>query len=155
VMTWIGRIGSFVFPLIAYVIAYRICLGLQHSDRAVLEHGIETGIVKRLPSGEFIEVHQPLGPVDAHGHPIPLDYQGASVPKRMNQLGYAGRPVAGVITVKDETGLVHHEATDGFGSNAGGAPHTGNGHTSNGHSTNGSTRALTSKEDVDSTSAGR
>ena len=54
--------------MIAYVVTYRICLGLQHSDRAVLEHGIETGVIKRLPSGEFIEVHQPLGPVDDHGH---------------------------------------------------------------------------------------
>jgi ubiquinol-cytochrome c reductase cytochrome b subunit len=24
------------------------------SDRAVLEHGIETGIIRRLPHGEFI-----------------------------------------------------------------------------------------------------
>ncbi|NNG34670.1 cytochrome b [Nakamurella aerolata] len=112
VMTWIGRIGTFVFPLIAYVVAYRICLGLQHSDRAVLEHGIETGIIKRLPSGEFIEVHQPLGPVDSHGHPVPLDYQGAPVPKRMNQLGYAGEAVVGVLTAKDTSGEVHHEADD-------------------------------------------
>ena len=40
----------------------------------------------RLPSGEFIEVHQPLGPVDEHGHGK-LTYAGAPVPKRMNQLG--------------------------------------------------------------------
>src|SRR5262249_31301761 len=40
----------------------------------------------RLPTGEFIEVHQPLGPVDDHGHGE-LNYAGASVPKRMNQLG--------------------------------------------------------------------
>ena len=83
---------------------YRLCLGLQHSDRAVLEHGIETGILKRLPNGEFIEVHQPLGPVDDHGHPVPLAYQGASVPKRMNQLGSAGIAVPGLLTPADETG---------------------------------------------------
>ena len=88
VMTWAGRVLSIIGPVIAYVVTYRLCLGLQHSDRAVLEHGIETGILKRLPSGEFIEVHQPLGPVDDHGHPIPLAYQGAPVPKRMNQLGF-------------------------------------------------------------------
>ncbi len=52
----------------------------------MLEHGIETGIIRRLPTGEFIEVHQPLGPVDEHGHGE-LDYAGSSVPKRMNQLG--------------------------------------------------------------------
>ena len=95
-------------PVIAYVVTYRLCLGLQHSDRAVLEHGIETGIIKRLPSGEFIEVHQPLGPVDDHGHPIPLAYQGAPVPKRMNQLGSAGLAVKGMLRPVDETGVIDH-----------------------------------------------
>ncbi|MEV6718786.1 cytochrome bc complex cytochrome b subunit [Lentzea sp. NPDC051208] len=93
--TWMGRIGMLVLPPLAYFIAYRICIGLQRGDREVLEHGVETGIIKRLPHGEFIEVHQPLGPVDDHGHPIPLAYQGASVPKKMNKLGSAGHPVAG------------------------------------------------------------
>ncbi|MGX7826918.1 cytochrome bc1 complex cytochrome b subunit [Actinokineospora sp. 24-640] len=93
--TWIGRIGLLVLPPLAYFITYRICLGLQRADREVLEHGVETGIIKRLPHGEFIEVHQPLGPVDDHGHPIPLEYQGAPVPKKMNKLGSAGEPVQG------------------------------------------------------------
>ncbi|SDH11239.1 ubiquinol-cytochrome c reductase cytochrome b subunit [Lentzea fradiae] len=93
--TWMGRIGMLVLPPIAYFITYRICIGLQRADREVLEHGVETGIIKRLPHGEFIEIHQPLGPVDDHGHPIPLAYQGASVPKKMNKLGSAGHPVAG------------------------------------------------------------
>ncbi|MBF6164242.1 cytochrome b, partial [Streptomyces gardneri] len=93
--TWIGRIGLLVAPPAAYYIAYRFCLGLQRSDRAVLEHGIETGVIKRLPHGEYIEVHQPLGPVDEHGHPIPLEYQGAPVPKKMSKLGAAGKPGTG------------------------------------------------------------
>jgi len=93
--TWMGRIGMLVLPPIAYFVAYRICIGLQRGDREVLEHGVETGIIKRLPHGEFIEIHQPLGPVDDHGHPLPLAYQGASVPKKMNKLGSAGHPVAG------------------------------------------------------------
>jgi ubiquinol-cytochrome c reductase cytochrome b subunit len=99
--TWAGRIGVLVVPPIAYWVTYRICLGLQRSDRAVLEHGIETGIIKRLPHGEFIEVHQPLGGVDAHGHAIPLEYQGAPVPKRMNQLGMGGSPVPGSLLTPD------------------------------------------------------
>jgi ubiquinol-cytochrome c reductase cytochrome b subunit len=41
-----------------------------------------------LPTGEFIEVHQPLGPVDEHGHGQ-LTYAGTPVPKRMGQLGAA------------------------------------------------------------------
>jgi ubiquinol-cytochrome c reductase cytochrome b subunit len=77
-MTWGGRIALLSLPPLAYVVAYRICLGLQRHDREVLEHGIETGIVKMLPSGEFIEVHQPLG---QH------EYAGAPVPKRLNQVG--------------------------------------------------------------------
>ena len=94
-MTWVGRIGLILLPPIAYFVTYRICVGLQRSDQAVLEHGIETGIIDQLPSGAFIEVHQPLGPVDEHGHPIPLEYQGAYVPKTMNQLGAAGAPGRG------------------------------------------------------------
>jgi ubiquinol-cytochrome c reductase cytochrome b subunit len=99
--TWAGRLGLLVVPPIAYWVTYRICIGLQRSDRAVLEHGIETGIIKRLPHGEFIEVHQPLAGVDSHGHAIPLAYQGAAVPKRMNQLGSAGEAVPGSLLTPD------------------------------------------------------
>ena len=93
-MTWWGRIAVLLGPPIAYLVTYTICLGLQQHDREVLEHGIETGIIKRLPTGEFIEIHQPLGPVDSHGHGL-LEYAGAPVPKRMNKLGNAGRSVKG------------------------------------------------------------
>ncbi len=93
-MTWWGRISLLVLPPFAYVATYRACLALERHDREVLEHGIETGIIKRLPSGEFIEVHQPLGPVDAHGHGQ-LQYAGTPVPKRMNQVGGATRAIAG------------------------------------------------------------
>jgi ubiquinol-cytochrome c reductase cytochrome b subunit len=99
--TWMGRIGLLVLPPLAYVITYRLCLGLQRSDRMVLEHGVETGIIKRLPHGEFIEIHQPLAGVDEHGHPIPLEYQGTPVPKKMNKLGSAGEPVAGSLLRPD------------------------------------------------------
>jgi ubiquinol-cytochrome c reductase cytochrome b subunit len=99
--TWMGRVGLLVLPPVAYWVTYRWCLGLQRADRAVLEHGIETGIVRRLPHGEFIEIHQPLGGVDHHGHAIPLEYQGAPVPKKMNQLGSAGSPVPGSLTKPD------------------------------------------------------
>jgi ubiquinol-cytochrome c reductase cytochrome b subunit len=99
--TWMGRIGLLIVPPIAYWVTYRLCLGLQKADRAVLEHGLETGIVRRLPHGEFIEVHQPLAGVDAHGHPISLEYQGAPVPKKMNQLGFGGQPVPGSLLSPD------------------------------------------------------
>lgn len=100
-MTWIGRIGLIIAPPIAYFVTYRICLGLQRSDREVLEHGIETGTITQMPNGAFVEIHQPLGPVDDHGHPIPLPYAGAPVPKRMNQLGFAGHPGRGSFFTPD------------------------------------------------------
>jgi ubiquinol-cytochrome c reductase cytochrome b subunit len=89
-MTYAGRVGMLVLPPLAYLVAYRICLGLQRHDREVLEHGIETGIIKLLPNGEFIEIHQPLGPVDDHGHGL-LQYAGTPVPKKINQLGNPNR----------------------------------------------------------------
>ncbi|WP_448619900.1 cytochrome bc1 complex cytochrome b subunit [Geodermatophilus sp. URMC 65] len=100
-MTWVGRIGLIILPPIVYVFTYRICLGLQKHDREVLEHGIETGVIRRLPHGEFIEVHQPLGPVDAHGHGQ-LAYGGAPVPKKMNQVGGARRAIRGFFKPIEE-----------------------------------------------------
>ena len=115
VMTWVGRIGLIILPPIAYFVTYRICIGLQRSDRAVLEHGIETGIINQLPDGSFIEVHQPLGPVDEHGHAVPLEYQGAYVPKTMNELGAAGSPGRGSFfspdspEIAEEAARIEHE----------------------------------------------
>jgi ubiquinol-cytochrome c reductase cytochrome b subunit len=100
-MTWAGRIGVLVLPPLAYYVAYRICLGLQYADRDVLQHGVETGIVVRTPEGAFIEVHQPLGGIAEHGHAIPLPYQAAPVPKKMNKLGAAGRAVPGSLYTPD------------------------------------------------------
>jgi ubiquinol-cytochrome c reductase cytochrome b subunit len=89
-ITWAGRIGLLILPPIAYVVTYWVCLGLQRADRQVLAHGVETGIVRRLPHGEFVEVHQPLD-----GDGTALTYQGAPVPTKMNQLGAGGRPKPG------------------------------------------------------------
>jgi ubiquinol-cytochrome c reductase cytochrome b subunit len=89
-MTWAGRIGMLVLPPIAYLIAYRTCIGLQRSDREVLEHGIETGIIVRRPHGQFLDLHQPLAAK-------PLEYQGTKVPKKANDLGLAGRPLSGTL----------------------------------------------------------
>jgi len=101
-MTWVGRIGVIILPPLAYYVTHRICVGLQRSDRAVLEHGIETGVIKQMPNGAFVEIHQPLGPVDEHGHPVPLAYAGATVPKRMNQLGFADRIARGSLIKADD-----------------------------------------------------
>src|SRR5689334_18909500 len=104
-MTWAGRIGLVVLPPIVYVVTYRFCLGLERHDREVLEHGIETGVIRRLPNGGFVEVHQPLGPVDEHGHGR-LAYGGAPVPKKMNQVGGARRAIRGFFTPIEEPSRV-------------------------------------------------
>ncbi|GII76047.1 cytochrome bc1 complex cytochrome b subunit [Sphaerisporangium rufum] len=57
--TIFGRFAIFLGPALAYWITYRICLGLQRNDQAVLSHGVESGVIKRLPHGEYIEVHVP------------------------------------------------------------------------------------------------
>ena len=112
--TWAGRIGLILLPPLVYFFTYRLCLGLQRADREVLEHGIETGIIMRLPQGEFIEVHQPLGEMDEHGHAVPLEYAGAKVPTKMNQLGVAGRPPRGALTADpvDEVRLLDEAEHD-------------------------------------------
>jgi ubiquinol-cytochrome c reductase cytochrome b subunit len=59
-ITWTVRIGVFVVPALAYVVTRRICLGLQLRDRDKVLHGRETGRIRRLPHGEFVEVHERL-----------------------------------------------------------------------------------------------
>lgn len=144
--TWIGRIGLVVLPALVYYIAYRWAVALQRSDRAVLEHGIETGIIKRLPHGAYVELHQPLGPVDEHGHPIPLEYQGAPLPKRMNKLGSGGStgtgsflfpdPVTESRAITDAEHASHSRALTALKEYQD-HEHGSNGHGSNGHGTNG------------------
>ncbi|MFD0883467.1 cytochrome bc complex cytochrome b subunit [Streptosporangium algeriense] len=65
--TYVGRALVFIGPLVAYIVTYRICLGLQRSDAAIIGHGVESGVIKRLPHGEYIEVHvPPEASIEAH-----------------------------------------------------------------------------------------
>jgi ubiquinol-cytochrome c reductase cytochrome b subunit len=59
-ITWAARVGIFVGPVLAYIITKRICLGLQRKDNHLIEHGVETGIIRQLPGGEFIEETRPV-----------------------------------------------------------------------------------------------
>ncbi|MER6243891.1 cytochrome bc1 complex cytochrome b subunit [Streptomyces griseorubiginosus] len=65
-VTWAVRIGMFVVPAVVFVGTRRICLGLQLRDRELVLHGRETGVIKRLPHGEYVEVHQPLDQARLH-----------------------------------------------------------------------------------------
>jgi ubiquinol-cytochrome c reductase cytochrome b subunit len=59
-VSWALRILLIVAPPIVYVITKRVCLALQRSDEELLHHGIESGTIRRLPSGEYIEETVPL-----------------------------------------------------------------------------------------------
>ena len=102
-MTWIGRVGILVVPPLAYYIAFRLCLSLQQHDREVLAHGVETGIIRRLPDGRFVEIHQPLAAPDEHGH-VSLDYVGAPVPKKMNKIGAVAPAIKGFFRPVEKPG---------------------------------------------------
>ncbi|MFI5675230.1 cytochrome bc1 complex cytochrome b subunit [Streptomyces cellulosae] len=65
-VTWTVRIAVFVVPAVVFVVTRRICLGLQLRDRELVLHGRETGVIKRLPHGEYVEVHQPLDQARLH-----------------------------------------------------------------------------------------
>lgn len=54
------RVTVFVVPPLVYIATRRICLGLQRRDRDKVLHGRETGMIHRLPHGEYIEIHAPL-----------------------------------------------------------------------------------------------
>jgi len=75
-VTWAIRIAVVAVPVVVFSVTRRICLGLQHRDRELVEHGRETGIVKRLPNGEYVEERQPLSParrytLTAHERELP------------------------------------------------------------------------------------
>ncbi|MFF1294497.1 MULTISPECIES: cytochrome bc complex cytochrome b subunit [unclassified Streptomyces] len=59
-ITWFVRISVFVVPVLAFIVTKRICLGLQRRDRDNVLHGRESGVIKRLPHGEYVEIHEPL-----------------------------------------------------------------------------------------------
>ncbi|RAY11264.1 ubiquinol-cytochrome c reductase cytochrome b subunit [Actinomadura craniellae] len=83
--TWFFRFAIFLGPVLAYIVAYRICLGLQRRDRDLVAHGLETGTIRQGADGEFYEVHRhidvpritdprpraavPLGEPDGEGIP--------------------------------------------------------------------------------------
>ncbi|WP_405139542.1 ubiquinol-cytochrome c reductase cytochrome b subunit [Sphaerisporangium sp. NBC_01403] len=57
--TEVGRVLIFLGPALAYVVTYRLCVGLQRRELEQVLHGVESGVIKRLPNGEYVEVHVP------------------------------------------------------------------------------------------------
>lgn len=56
--TWFFRIGFFVFPIVAFIVARRICLSLQRRDLQQRKEGVESGLISLTPEGEFTERHE-------------------------------------------------------------------------------------------------
>jgi ubiquinol-cytochrome c reductase cytochrome b subunit len=59
-ITYALRAGIFIVPPLVYVLTKRFCLSLQRADDDLLHHGVETGTIRRLPSGAFVEDSVPL-----------------------------------------------------------------------------------------------
>jgi ubiquinol-cytochrome c reductase cytochrome b subunit len=146
-ITWIARIMVFVGPFLAFVMTRRICIALQRKDAAELAHGYESGIIRQLPSGEFIEVHQPVSAekaaVLAAKQPVPAlppagseDANGVPAPSGAGVMGWA-RSVANrafVETVPPEDSHNGHNGHEAIEHNGHGAI----GHDADEHATVGS-----------------
>ena len=59
-MSRVLQVSLFVVPPIVYFATKRMCLALQRSDDELVHHGIESGTIRRLPNGEFVEETVPL-----------------------------------------------------------------------------------------------
>ena len=99
-VTWISRVAFFVVPVAAYYVTKRICLALQRKDAEMLTHGVEIGIIRQLPNGEFIEEERPLtederavieSKHDFEPLPTPedADENGVPAPAARGPMGYA------------------------------------------------------------------
>lgn len=120
---WFTRFGLFIVPPIVFVITKRICLSLQRSDRDLVLHGRETGRLVMLPSGEMIEVHEPISDelrwtLTQHQDPkalaAPLPEEAfiglkGKIRKRLNQAHSVQIPAATVSDLKElQEGDAHH-----------------------------------------------
>jgi ubiquinol-cytochrome c reductase cytochrome b subunit len=90
-ITWFVRISFFIVPFIVFVITKRICLGLQRRDKDKVLHGRESGIIKRLPHGEFIEVHEPLSQEALHTLTAHEQYKPAEIGPTVDENGVERR----------------------------------------------------------------
>jgi ubiquinol-cytochrome c reductase cytochrome b subunit len=147
--TEIAQVAWFVGPIVAYILTKRICLGLQRKDVHLLEHGVETGIVRQLPSGEFIEETRPVteearavleSRPDYQGlPPTDLSPQGIPAPSMRGAVGKVRERLYSVVTesipLPTGNGRNGHAIEGGHGEpgNGHGEPGNGHGEPGNGH----------------------
>jgi ubiquinol-cytochrome c reductase cytochrome b subunit len=121
-VTWIARVLVIVGPVAAYVITRRICLGLQRKDARMLEHGVETGIIRQLPTGEFVEEERPLtveerAVLSARSAPLALPAADASGAPPRAGAGMIAKLRVGMNAVYTESAAVAVEANGHSGAN--------------------------------------
>jgi ubiquinol-cytochrome c reductase cytochrome b subunit len=141
--TWLFRTLVVVGPIIAYVVAGRICVGLQRKDLATLEHGVETGVITQNADGEFTETHRS---VSEHQEAVlrakkklpavSTEPDGNGVPEP------ASRRVVGRLRVALNRAYIADESigTNGNGHGRPALSGNGNGHALAGHGANGKDR---------------
>jgi ubiquinol-cytochrome c reductase cytochrome b subunit len=98
--TWFFRFLIILGPVLAYIAAYRICVGLQRRDLALAAHGLETGIIRQSPDGRFSEVERPLPDeaIAAITDPRPAPAVDLDVPPPLDDVeSPRGRTAAGRI----------------------------------------------------------
>jgi ubiquinol-cytochrome c reductase cytochrome b subunit len=126
-ITWISRIAIFAVPIGAYYVTKRICLGLQRQEAHMLAHGVEIGIIRQLPSGEFIEEERPLTEEEravieskdvypALPAPQDADVNGVPAPAARGPLGraraYANRAFTETVAMPESHGNGHGNGHD-------------------------------------------
>jgi ubiquinol-cytochrome c reductase cytochrome b subunit len=57
--TYAGRLAVIIGPFVGFYVSWKTCHALTRREQLEDEHGTETGYIHMLPSGEFVELHQP------------------------------------------------------------------------------------------------
>ncbi|GAA1578310.1 cytochrome bc complex cytochrome b subunit [Kribbella sancticallisti] len=86
-ITWVCRFAIFLGPLAAFWITRRIALSLQRGDRERVLHGLETGVIVRLPSGEYVERHAPISKYEAYALSSPERQTPLELPPATDENG--------------------------------------------------------------------
>jgi quinol---cytochrome-c reductase cytochrome b subunit len=139
-ITWISRVLVFLGPAVAFWATRRICIGLQRKDAAILAHGYESGIIRQLPTGAFIEVHKRVTPEQAavldSKKPVELlpgpgaaDVNGVPAPSGRGLLGWSrARANRAFAETEPPVAANGHDGHDGHDAVAGNGHAAGNGH---------------------------
>ncbi|MCU0283856.1 MAG: ubiquinol-cytochrome c reductase cytochrome b subunit [Candidatus Nanopelagicales bacterium] len=88
-MIRILQVSLFVVPVVTFIVTKRIALSLQRRDRDLLLHGRETGRILRLPSGEFLEIHEPVDEETRAKIMAKADIEPLALPEAVDEHGVA------------------------------------------------------------------